>query len=127
METSGAMDGDVGDALQGESTKGTVGVSPERLWRCAQQFTSIQWRVQEWLPDRDAYLGILLALEGNPALASGDTCSTLDCSNAAEFRCLSCIGGLVMCSRCIVDAHQYNPFHQIQVSNIFLFFTSAIY
>lgn len=70
--------------------------------------------IEEWLPLRDDILDQLLLLEGSRP-AGSNPCSRCR-EQDALFRCISCFGGKVYCSSCVVLMHESSPFHFIEVN-----------
>ncbi|KAF8066948.1 hypothetical protein FPV67DRAFT_1670412 [Lyophyllum atratum] len=73
-----------------------------------------------WLPEREAYLGELLALEGRGHGAS-DVCSTCRSEERkAVYECLDCIclsGRELQCKDCLLTNHRIHPLHRIREWN----------
>ncbi|KAG1840122.1 hypothetical protein C8R48DRAFT_679665 [Suillus tomentosus] len=66
--------------------------------------------IQEYLPFRDLYLDILLDLEKPSDVSQCQSCQI----GEGKFRCLTCSGDQTFCRSCIVNAHQFLPFHKVQ-------------
>jgi hypothetical protein len=69
--------------------------------------------LREWVPKREAFLQLLLDLEGPTSDGSCSQCK----ERVGQFRCLDCIGNLVHCHRCFMDGHKLLPFHRIKKWN----------
>ncbi|KAG1784794.1 uncharacterized protein HD556DRAFT_1250836, partial [Suillus plorans] len=59
---------------------------------------------------RDLYLDILLDLEKPSDVSQCQSCQI----GEGKFRCLTCSGDQTFCRSCIVNAHQFLPFHKVQ-------------
>ncbi|KAG1764500.1 hypothetical protein EV702DRAFT_1051329 [Suillus placidus] len=69
--------------------------------------------LREYLPWRHEYLSVLLKLE--QLIKDGQY---EDCGGEEGFiRCLSCSGEHAWCPSCAIKAHQYHPFHNLQLWN----------
>jgi hypothetical protein len=80
--------------------------------------------MHEWMQHADAFLRVLLTLEGrgqSPAFH----CSQCEAFEAkACYRCLSCDNLGLVCERCIVSLHQNLPLHRIEVRQSSILFDS---
>ncbi|KIO20783.1 hypothetical protein M407DRAFT_29579 [Tulasnella calospora MUT 4182] len=64
---------------------------------------------------RTRYFPKLLALKAPtylPLQCSSESCPSKH--SAQFFRCQECFGGHMLCSKCIVSAHQHLPFHRVE-------------
>ena len=71
--------------------------------------------LRQWADDhRETYLAEMLRNEGRGDHTDGP-CSR--CTHGpADHRCVNCLnGGELVCTECMVAAHQYLPFHGIEV------------
>ena len=77
-----------------------------------------QERIQTWIPFRASFLDEVLRHDG-----LGDYTETRACVRCREkgaevsgmYRCTECVGGVLLCQRCIVREHSRLPLHRIQV------------
>lgn len=68
---------------------------------------------------RTHYMEYLLAAKA--PRHSGESCVNPECRKKLDhesgaiqlWRCASCYGGRVLCTSCIVQSHQYQPFHEV--------------
>ena len=74
---------------------------------------------------RDLYLDEMVKFEGRGDFAQDERCS--DCLsrgmkdiNCAEYRCRNCFLPDLTCSACLIRRHKLNPFHNVDVSEVFL-------
>ena len=57
--------------------------------------------------------GILQAMQAREALPNPDKCA--ECIElAGQWRCEDCVGGQLLCRRCMRQSHFVNPFHRIE-------------
>ena len=66
--------------------------------------------MKQFLHFEKLYLDHLLNHELPPIDLSCSTCGSLD----ARFRCLDCYGGCWFCQDCLIQSHNYHPFHRPQ-------------
>ena len=69
--------------------------------------------MQKWRSLRDEYLAESLRLAGCGD-ASEELCPSCT-TNKPAFRCRMCHGGLLYCRECMVETHEHNPLHVIDV------------
>ncbi|KAI9069929.1 hypothetical protein FKP32DRAFT_1537310, partial [Trametes sanguinea] len=70
--------------------------------------------LKAWMPYRDEYLDEVLRLEGR--CITGDRADCAMCAGGvADLRCQECLGGLLLCKPCMLNAHRRLPFHRVQV------------
>ena len=75
----------------------------------------MQWRDYS----RELALSEMLRLEGRGGYA-GSPCG--ECSAPSPLhRCTDCFGCELFCEQCTLLIHQRNPFHVIEVSDLFIF------
>ncbi|KAJ2914486.1 hypothetical protein MD484_g5955, partial [Candolleomyces efflorescens] len=70
--------------------------------------------LHEWKKEAEKYLSSMITLEGRGSDAN--TCP--GCKSTGEgvvYRCLTCDGGGLWCSKCVLATHRYHPLHRIQV------------
>jgi len=79
--------------------------------------------MQEWRSHVAELLSEVLAQESSPNLSAGNSytrCMRHSCaSEEAQFRCLDCVGQMILCKDCIVESHQNSPFHHVQVGIVY--------
>ena len=69
--------------------------------------------LREWLPRRALYLKVILSQE-----APRDPLARCSCGHRmANWRCKTCSGGRLLCSRCCRNAHTFLPFHRVELWN----------
>ena len=69
--------------------------------------------MNDWLPHQSNFLFEILDMEAPPL----DTTCTSCLVDESQIRCLDCLGSPTLCRRCCLNAHQYNPYHKIEVWN----------
>lgn len=72
--------------------------------------------MREWLPFRPQFLAELMRTVGRGGTGT-ETCFICG-SCSPSFRCKDCFSVDMVCSVCMVSAHQANPLHIIEVSHI---------
>src|SRR5229473_3369406 len=73
--------------------------------------------IEEWVTYWDTYLQEMLRHDGREGLEVTD-CA--ECSDPGDFSCSDCAYCLHYCRTCLVNHHQFMPFHQIRVSKSIL-------
>lgn len=81
--------------------------------------------MKDWIPHRQQFLYELYRHDGlgidatSPPLCAcaKDHATTVQSANkSAGYRCMECMPSSLMCSACIVRAHDANPLHRLEVS-----------
>ena len=80
----------------------------------------MQWRDYS----RELALSKMLRLEGRGGYA-GLPCGECSASHPLH-RCIDCFGHKLFCEQCTLLMHQCNPFHPIEVSDLFIFISCRI-
>ena len=83
---------------------------PPRRKRTTEDDPLRKWRDN----DRDRYLHELIYLDGR---GEADVAAACGLCNAPEpkLRCKDCFGGLMFCTKCMIDLHACNPLHRLEV------------
>lgn len=71
--------------------------------------------VQEWLPERQAYLDKLLHHEGLSDADNNPLCAGCG-TNTGVIKCQDCFGGQLCCADCVLQGHALLPLHRLLVS-----------
>lgn len=76
---------------------------------------------EEWEKNyRESFLQEMMWLDGRGGEAGKTVCGCGAISPKAWYRCTSCTGDGLSCSKCMVDKHAAAPFHTIEVSSSIL-------
>ena len=69
--------------------------------------------MEEYLIHRDLYLDVILDFENFVQAGICETCQSAE----GTLRCLTCAGDHSWCRGCLIQSHQWLPFHKIQFWN----------
>ena len=79
--------------------------------------------METWPAHRDLYLDEMIRREGRGGYVASSCadCVMLGSSPAglAQYRCLTCLPGPLLCAACLCKRHALLPTHRVQVSRIF--------
>lgn len=76
--------------------------------------------MESWPTHRDLYLDELIRREGRGGYME-DTCAGCaargsSLAGRAQYRCLTCLPGPLLCAACLCERHCLLPTHRVQVS-----------
>ena len=106
------------NAFEGPSSDAasrSVSVKSVFICHITSHSRSSQAKVQEWISHCPEFLYELLRLEC--LLPRDVSCSACKppAKSPAEYRCLSCVSGGLVCKDCLLSRHSVAPLHSIQV------------
>jgi hypothetical protein len=70
--------------------------------------------MHDWLPHIDAYLEIMITLEGRGESSTAPCSRCQNSEHQGQYRCLNCDNLGLMCQSCIALTHQHLPLHRIE-------------
>jgi hypothetical protein len=115
------------DKLMAQRRKRTTLVSKMKTTICplpaADQTDMQDDPLRKWCQDdRDSYLRELIRLDGRGERTVAEACGLCK-REVPNVRCEDCFGGLMFCSKCVVELHAMMPLHRVEVRVIRIIIT----